>query len=571
MNSATAAIADTTVERQRSSLPRWYRLFYLLVAFAVFTILLSLHLSRQYIHIYLRSSAVNQAWTERLHECSQLGHLAGGVNAPGNDVFQSHQVDAEEQKMQAALRQFNERLEAFQQELQANIDGDGGGALPDDLSTFRRFVQEMAEEAGRLFGYLRREQTREAGTSMAAMDRCYARANQALERVRREIAAIQARHLANQTAAAGSLQRFQYVVSALILLMIAGSVAYGHRVRRQVESATREKERLIEALRDSETRLDGRVRERTDELVQANEALRKEEEALRESERRYRSLVQVRQQLLKQLLSAQEDERRRIARDLHDEIGQALTSMLIGLRTVADATTLETARGRAEDLRRIGVSALEEVRRLARGLRPSVLDDLGLSAALERFAADYAQAHGIEVTVQAPDPMAGRLPEEIETALYRIAQEALTNTAKHASARQVRIVVEQEPGSVQLIVSDDGRGFPCDEPTPIGRLGLSGMQERAALLNGSVRVESSPGLGTRVFVRIPCGEANHGDHSGPSGGRPCGPAGRAADAHQRPAGHGSGGRGRGRSGSPEASTVAPAGGVDPRLDDAGRQ
>src|SRR5262249_24104549 len=155
-----------------------------------------------------------------------------------------------------------------------------------------------------------------------------------------------------QTAAAGSLQRFQYVVSALILLMIAGSVAYGHRVRRQVESATREKEGLIEALRDSEARLDGRVRERTNELVQANEALRQEEEALRESERRYRSLVQVRQQLLKQLLSAQEDERRRIARDLHDEIGQALTSMLIGLSTVADAPTLGTARGRAEDLRR---------------------------------------------------------------------------------------------------------------------------------------------------------------------------------------------------------------------------
>jgi signal transduction histidine kinase len=218
----------------------------------------------------------------------------------------------------------------------------------------------------------------------------------------------------------------------------------------------------------------------------------------------------VRQQLLKKLMSAQEDERRRIARDLHDEIGQALTSLLIGLRTVVDAATLEAARGRAEDLRRIAVSTLEEVRRLARGLRPSVLDDLGLAAALERYAADYAQSHGVEVKVEA-DPEGHRLPEEIETALYRIAQEALTNTAKHATAEHVRIVVERQPGGVRLLVVDDGRGFACPEPDADGHLGLSGMRERAALLNGSVVVESDPGEGTRILVNIPCPEESHGN------------------------------------------------------------
>jgi signal transduction histidine kinase len=147
-----------------------------------------------------------------------------------------------------------------------------------------------------------------------------------------------------------------------------------------------------------------------------------------------------------------------------------------------------------------------------------VLDDLGLAAALERYAADYGQAHAIEVEVQTPDSAAGRMPEEVETALYRIAQEALTNTAKHAGARRVHIAVEREPGVVQLVVSDDGRGFPFRQPGAGGPLGLSGMHERAALLDGSVRVDSAPGQGTRVTVRIPCEEEDHDADTRPSGG-----------------------------------------------------
>jgi signal transduction histidine kinase len=245
-------------------------------------------------------------------------------------------------------------------------------------------------------------------------------------------------------------------------------------------------------------------------LVRSNEALRR-------SQRRARVLTRVRRRLLKRILSAQEDERRRIARDLHDEVGQALTSLLIGLRSMADADSLATALGRADDLRQVAVSALEEVRRLARGLRPSVLDDLGLAAALERFAADYARAHAVSVEVRAPDPAAGRLSGEVETALYRIAQEALTNAAKHAAARHVLVSVERRPGVVQLTVADDGRGFPPGKADPGGRLGLTGMRERAALLNGSVAVTSAPGTGTTVTVRIPCAEEKNGDDTHSAG------------------------------------------------------
>ena len=227
-----------------------------------------------------------------------------------------------------------------------------------------------------------------------------------------------------------------------------------------------------------------------------------------------------RARLLKQVLSAREEEQRRIARDLHDGIGQSLTSLLLGLRVAAEVPTFEEARARLGELRGITAALLDEVRRLARGLRPSVLDDLGLAAVLERYAADYTQAHGIAVDVVAPDLALARLPAEVETALYRIAQETLTNVLKHAAAKAVSLVVRRELGGasgVHLTVEDDGRGFDSDalfQAPGIG-LGLLDIRERAALLNGSVTLESRPGSGTTVHVCIPLREENHGEDSRP--------------------------------------------------------
>jgi two-component system sensor histidine kinase UhpB len=213
-------------------------------------------------------------------------------------------------------------------------------------------------------------------------------------------------------------------------------------------------------------------------------------------------------------MSAQEDERRRIARDLHDEIGQGLTSVLVGLRTVEESPTFAAAKDQARELRRLGGQIHDDVRRLARGLRPSILDDLGLEEALRRYAEDYQQMHGISAVVHSSGSALARLPEEVETALYRIAQEALTNTAKHAAAGCVQIVVTRDPSFVQLTVADDGCGFEPEtmpaRPTPDGSFGLPGMRERAALLNGSLILESAPGQGTTITVRIPLGESGHG-------------------------------------------------------------
>ncbi len=173
-------------------------------------------------------------------------------------------------------------------------------------------------------------------------------------------------------------------------------------------------------------------------------------------------------------------------------------------------------------LRVITARALDEVRRLAWGLRPVALDDLGLVAALEQYVAEYAKSWRIAADVQARGLNSDRLPAPVETALYRIVQEALTNTAKHAGARTASIVIQRHPTSVQAIVADDGCGFDAEAALKPGgprtRLGLHGMRERATLLHGSVTIESTPGEGTTVYAWIPLVEKHRGEHSDPHRG-----------------------------------------------------
>jgi PAS domain S-box-containing protein len=217
--------------------------------------------------------------------------------------------------------------------------------------------------------------------------------------------------------------------------------------------------------------------------------------------------AEVRARLLEQVTTAQEEEQRRIARELHDETGQSLTSLLVRLRTLAEAPTLEAVREHVAELRRVTARTLDEVRRLARGLRPGVLDELGLVPALDQLAVDHAQLHGITVDVSAVGFGQARLPPAIEATLYRIIQEALTNSAKHSGARTASVVLQRRRDMVQAIVSDDGCGFDVEATlrTPAARaqLGLHGMRERAALLDGTVTIESTPGEGTTIYVRVP--------------------------------------------------------------------
>ncbi len=203
---------------------------------------------------------------------------------------------------------------------------------------------------------------------------------------------------------------------------------------------------------------------------------------------------------LRRVVEAQELERRRLARELHDEIGQDLTSLLLGLRTLEDARGQEEARQSAAVLRDLVVTALQDVRRLAVELRPKALDDFGLVPALERLATTFSEQTGM--TVELEDQLGERrLDPEVETALYRIVQEALTNTVKHAQAPNVSILLTWRDGRAVAVIEDDGRGF--DRKAETEGLGLLGMRERLALLDGNLVIETSRGGGTTLVAEVP--------------------------------------------------------------------
>jgi len=204
---------------------------------------------------------------------------------------------------------------------------------------------------------------------------------------------------------------------------------------------------------------------------------------------------------LRRVVSAQEQERRRLARELHDETGQALTSILLGLRTVEEAGGEEEVRAAVAEVRELVRSTLQDVRRLAVELRPKALDDFGLVAALERLTESFTEQTGIAVGFESLLPTA-RLTPEIETALYRIVQESLTNIVKHAQAHNVSIVLGRKSDSVSVIVEDDGVGFDPDRPREDG-LGLIGMRERVSLIGGRLTIESRPGAGTTFIAEVP--------------------------------------------------------------------
>jgi signal transduction histidine kinase len=226
----------------------------------------------------------------------------------------------------------------------------------------------------------------------------------------------------------------------------------------------------------------------------------------------------LRRQFVEQAMAAQEEERKLIARELHDQIGQALTSLLVGLGALeaeaGGSRELMVNLARLQDLKAIVADTLDGVRDLAVGLRPSVLDDLGLVPALKRVVRTFNARHALAIDFQTVGLEGGRWPPAVETALYRIVQEALTNVVQHANAHRVSLLLEARAGVAALIVEDDGHGFEVErlmrDPVDKQWLGLYGMWERAEQLGGKLTIESAPEAGTTVFVEIPVGEGQGG-------------------------------------------------------------
>ena len=248
-----------------------------------------------------------------------------------------------------------------------------------------------------------------------------------------------------------------------------------------------ERREATEALRRSHDELERRVAERTAELMEANAA---------------------RQTLLGELVTAQEAERLRIARELHDTIGQQITAILLGFQAVKEqsfgrAGTL----GRLEEVAEIVQAMGREMHAIAVALRPTALDDVGLAGALRGYVEVWSRRTGIaaELFVSGVEPKG--VPPEVETTIYRVVQEALTNVARHAGASRVSVVLESDGRRVVAVVEDEGRGFDVEATNEAsqrqGHLGLLGMQERVALVRGTLTIESEPGTGATVIARIP--------------------------------------------------------------------
>jgi signal transduction histidine kinase len=204
---------------------------------------------------------------------------------------------------------------------------------------------------------------------------------------------------------------------------------------------------------------------------------------------------------VRRVVEAQENERARLARELHDETGQALTSILLGLKSLDDRVETDEGRAAVAELRELVVATLQDVRRLAVELRPAALDDFGLVPAIERLGDLSGEQGGVSIDVRS-DLGDRRLPAEVETVLYRITQEAMTNILKHADAKLVRVRLSRSERDATLVVQDDGKGFDPGRVSD-GSVGLVGMRERIALLGGRLTIESTEGAGTMLTAEVP--------------------------------------------------------------------
>jgi PAS domain S-box-containing protein len=212
---------------------------------------------------------------------------------------------------------------------------------------------------------------------------------------------------------------------------------------------------------------------------------------------------ELRRLLLERVLQVQESERQRIARELHDEAGQLMTSLLVGLRSLSDARRLADAKAQAIRLREIASNAINELGRLARGLHSTILDDLGLETAIRRYTDEFSQTHGIRVDVEFGDVQLSSFANHEQLNLYRIVQEALTNVARHAHAKKVSISFETDQSGLHVTVQDDGRGFSPGAATDSSHLGIEGMRQRATMIGGTLNVIPQAHGGVTVNLLVP--------------------------------------------------------------------
>jgi len=253
------------------------------------------------------------------------------------------------------------------------------------------------------------------------------------------------------------------------------------------------------ALRRAQQDLELRVKERTAELDSVNARLQKEVHGHQDAEK-------SRQELQRRLVNAQEEERSRISRELHDEVGQQLTALMLAMKALEAPAPGDDVKAKLRELRATAEKVGREIHELAYKLRPIALDELGLARALADYLEGWHKRTGIQVDFVSAGIDDLRLPTPLETTLYRIVQEAMNNVFKHAAAKNVSVSIERRGDHVLCIVEDDGAGFDLEALNERGdprRIGLAGMRERAAIVGGALTIESAAGQGTTIRVKLP--------------------------------------------------------------------
>jgi len=309
-------------------------------------------------------------------------------------------------------------------------------------------------------------------------------------------------------AAAGSVTLLERPIGTITLLRSVEVALNSRRRQYQVRDLLKEQRRSELELRQAHEQLADRARQletlvelRTAKLNRSNKQLR------REMTERQRAEA-ARETLRRQLLNAQEEERRRIARELHDQMGQNLTALNLGLKSLLDGDRRSENLGRlVGPLQELAAQTARDLHQVALELRPAALDDLGLVKAIRNLAESWSARCRIEVDFEAGKYEPAGISKEIETTVYRVIQEALNNVAKHSGAKHVGLVLRCAADHVQTIIEDDGCGFDIDSvPSSVngrGRLGLLGIQERLGIIGGSLNIESAPSCGATLIVRIP--------------------------------------------------------------------
>ncbi|HEY4255758.1 MAG TPA: ATP-binding protein [Candidatus Udaeobacter sp.] len=316
-----------------------------------------------------------------------------------------------------------------------------------------------------------------------------------------------ARLLELAATAAGSVTLLERPIGSTTLLRTLEVALNSRRRQYQVRDLLEEQRRNERQLRLAHEQLADRARQletivelRTAKLAQSNERLRREI-----AEREQAEIA--REALRRKLLHAQEEERRRIARELHDQMGQNLTALNLGLKSLLDSHPGSDLHGRVQHLQELATQTARDLHRVALELRPAALDDLGLVKAIRSLAETWSKRCCIDVDFEAGQYEPAGISSEVETTLYRVIQEALNNVAKHSRATRVGLILGRTPDHVQAIIEDNGRGFDVDRVPQAGKangqLGLLGIQERLGMVGGSLNLESAPAHGATLIVRVP--------------------------------------------------------------------